>query len=159
MNKSVLAWLGAAFLLWGTPGQGAETSWTSALVREAVASGFDATLPAHAAIVLGLAAADERVAVRQLVERSDHRVRTFNVSVANHKDMVLFVVDESTHSAVAYLVAPGGKLRKAISYRSGDEPKLLSAAEAHSGFLRETHYWSDRTRRSAPAPAPAPAPH
>ncbi len=158
MNKSVLVWLGATFLLWGAPGPRAQTSWTSALVREAVASGFDGTLPAHAATVLGLAAVGEHVAVRQLVERFDHKVRTFNVSVAHHKDMVLFVVDESTQSAVAYLVAPGGKLRQAISYHSGDEPQRLSAAEAHSGFLREVHYWSDRARQSAPAPAPAPTP-
>jgi hypothetical protein len=158
MNKSVSGWVGAALLLWGAAGGGAEPSWASVLVREALASGFEATLPPHAAMVLGLAADGQHAAVRQLVERSGHTVRTFNVSVAHHRDVVMFVVDESTQSAVAYLLAPGGKLRKAISYHSGDEPRLLSAAEAHGGFGREVSYWSARARQSALQAAPQAAP-
>jgi hypothetical protein len=158
MNKGVSGWLGAALLVWGASGQGAESSWTSALVREALASGFESTLPLHAAMVLGVAADGEKVAVRQLVERSEHQVRTFNVSIKRHGDVVLFAVDESTQSTVAYLVSPGGKLRKAISYHSGEQPQQLSAEEARRDFLREVHYWSKRSRANAPTPAPLPAP-
>src|SRR2546429_4865468 len=44
--------------------------WTNALTKEAMTSGFEAKLPPHAAMVLGLAKKGESIAVRQLVSRA-----------------------------------------------------------------------------------------
>src|SRR6266403_1322753 len=85
--------------------------------------------------------------------RAEQKVRTFNVSVAHHRDLVIFSVDEATQATVAYLLAPGGKLRKAVSYQIGAEPRQLSAAEARAGFAAEVRYWSDRAREGVLSPA------
>jgi hypothetical protein len=128
----------------------AATPWTTELTQQALAGGFPSKLPPHLAMVMGLAPNGESVEVRQLVSRSEPQVRTFNVSVANHRDLVLFVVDEKAQSTVAYLLAPDGKLRKAVAYQWGAEPQELSAAEAHTGLAREVRFWSGKARTPTP---------
>ncbi|HEY0767252.1 MAG TPA: hypothetical protein VGD47_04795 [Steroidobacteraceae bacterium] len=130
-----------------------ETPWTGVLTQQALASGHHSTLPPHLSRVLGLTAKAESIEVRQLVTRADQTVRTFNVSVAHHGDVVIFFVDERTQATVAYLLGPGGKLRKAVSYQPGGEPRELSASEAHAGLAGEIRYWSGLARESVPKPA------
>ena len=154
MNRNLLGWMIVALVLGGAggPADAPPPPWTEGLVSEALTRGFEATLPPHVSMVLGLAHEGEKVVVRQLVERTEKKVRTFNVSVAHHRDIVVFLVDESAQSASAYLISPGGKLRKAVTYQSGGEPRLLTRAEAHGDFLREVRYWSQRAQPGAPAP-------
>jgi hypothetical protein len=130
-----------------------ETPWTAVLMQQALTAGHPSTLPPNVSTVLGLAAQGKSVEVRQLVTRADKKVRTFNVSVAHHRDLVIFSVDEGTQATVAYLLAPGGKLRKAVSYQTGGPPRELSAAEANVGFAGEVRYWSGRARELGPGPA------
>jgi hypothetical protein len=87
------------------------------------------------------------------VSRADQKVRTFNVSVANPRDLVIFSVDEGAQKTVAYLVTPAGKLRKAVAYRTGGEPRDLSAEQARPGLAREVRYWSAHAAESTPQPA------
>src|SRR5437773_4684697 len=56
--------------------------WTNALAKEAMTNGFEAKLPPHAAMVLGLAKKGESIAVRQLVSRapSDRKSTRLNSS-------------------------------------------------------------------------------
>jgi hypothetical protein len=131
----------------------AETPWTAVLIEQALTGGHQATLPPNVSRVLGLAAQGKSIEVRQLVTRADKIVRTFNVSVAHHRDLVIFSVDEGTRATVAYLLAPGGRLRKAVSYQTGGPPLELSAAEAKVGFAGEVRYWSGRARELGPGPA------
>ena len=130
-----------------------ETPWTTVLTQQALAAGYQSTLPPNLSMVLGLAAQGKSVEVRQLVNRADRKVRTFNVSVAHHQDLVIFSVDEGTQATDAYLLAPGGRLRKAVSYQSGAQPRELSPSEARAGFAGEVHYWSGRAREGVPGPA------
>jgi hypothetical protein len=130
-----------------------ETPWTAVLTQQALTAGHQATLSPNLSMVLGLASEPKSVAVRQLVTRAEQKVRTFNVSVAHHRDLVILYVDEGTQSTVAYLLAPGGKLRKAVSYQSGGPPRELSAAEATLGFAGEVRYWSGRAHEGVPSPA------
>lgn len=134
-----------------------DAAWTGALTQQALTSGFQATLPPHVSVVLGLASKIESVPVRQLVSRAGQKVHTYNVSVAHHTDVVLFLVDERALSTVAYLLTSGGKLRKAVSYQTGGEPRELTASEARPGLAREIRYWSDYAAGSKAGPAP-PAP-
>src|SRR5260370_8939357 len=115
----------------------AETPWITALTQQALSAGYQATLPPNVSLVLGLAADGKSVPVKQLVTRAEQKVRTFNVSVAHHRDLIIFSVDEATQATVAYLLAPGGKLRKAVSYQIWAAPRHLSAAEARAGFPAE----------------------
>jgi hypothetical protein len=131
----------------------AETPWTAVLIEQALTGGHQATLPPNVSRVLGLAAQGKSIEVRQLVTRADKIVRTFNVSVARHRDLVIFSVNEGTQATVAYLLAPGGSLRKAVSYQTGGPPLELSAAEAKVGFAGEVRYWSGLARELGPGPA------
>jgi len=131
--------------------------WVKTLTQQALDSGFLSRLPPNVSVVFGLAKPQEGTDVRQLLSKEGHQVHTFNVSVANHNDVVIFNVNAQSGSKVAYLVAPDGQLRKAVSYHTGAEAKDLSAADAKSGMAHEKKYWSERAK-SAPAASPAAAP-
>src|SRR3982074_102926 len=90
-----------------------ETPWTAVLTQQALTDGHQATLPPNVSTVLGLAAQGKSVEVRQLVPRAQKKGRSFNFRGAHPRDVVIFSVDEGTRATVPYLLAPGGKLRKA----------------------------------------------
>jgi hypothetical protein len=139
--------------------QAATTPWVPILTQEALSSGFLSRLPPNVSLVFGLAKPQEGTDVRQLLDKEGHRVRTFNVSVANHNDVVLFNVDAQSGATVAYLLSPDGQLRQAVAYQAGGQARELSAAEAKSGLAHEKQFWSARARKSPQAQAaPAPAP-
>ena len=135
------------------------TPWVPILTQEALDSGFLSRLPPNISLVFGLAKPQEGTDVRQLLDKEGHRVRTFNVSVANHSDVVLFNVDAQSGATVAYLLSPDGQLRRAVAYQAGGQARELSAADAKSGLAHEKQFWSARARKSPQAQAaPAPAP-
>ena len=135
------------------------TPWVPILTQEALDSGFLSRLPPNVSLVFGLAKPQEGTDVRQLLSKEGHRVRTFNVSVANHNDVVLFNVDAQSGATVAYLLSPDGQLRKAVAYKTGGEARELSAADAKTGLAHERQFWSARAKKSPQAQAaPAPAP-
>jgi hypothetical protein len=125
--------------------------WTQTLTQQALSSGFLQRLPVPVSKALGLAKPDEGSDVRQLLTKDGRRIRTFNVGVANHNDIVIFNIDARAGSNVAYLVSPDGTLRKAVSYQTGGpDTKELSAADARPGWTRELRFWSARAKQ-APA--------
>jgi hypothetical protein len=130
----------------------AAAPWAETLTQQALNSGFLTRLPAPVSVAFGLAKAEEGTEVRQLLSKSGHRVRTFNVSVANHADVVVFNINAQTGATLAYLVTPDGRLRKAVSYQAGGAAEALAAADAQAGLAREGHFWSARARQgSAPS--------
>ena len=130
----------------------AETSWAESLASQTLDSGFLSRLPPKLSKALGLTKPDEGTEVRQLISRSGHHARTFNVSVANHNDIVMFSVDVHTNDSVAYLVGPDGKLRKALAYQHVDQERPLSTSEAQSGFRTEKSFWSARLHKPTAKP-------
>ena len=131
--------------------QGA-TPWAQALAAQALDSGFLSRLPPNLSKTFALTKPDDGAEVRQLITRSSRQSRTFNVSVANHNDIVIFNVDVHTNDTVAYLVGPDGTLRKAVAYRKVDQERTMSAQEARQGFEREKRFWSARLHQPPPAP-------
>jgi hypothetical protein len=131
--------------------------WAQTLTQQALSSGFLTRLPPTVSVAFGLPKAAEGTDVRQLLTKDGPRIRTFNVGVANHGDLVMFNVDAHSGANVAYLLTPAGELRKAVSYKAGGEAQPLSAADAKSGFAREQHFWSARARKAASTGAAAPA--
>jgi hypothetical protein len=130
--------------------------WVETLTHEALDSGFLSRLPPNVSVVFGLAKAQDGTDVRQLLAKEGHQVRTFNVSVANHNDVVIFNVNAQSGSTVAYLVGPDGQLRKAVSYQTGGAARDLSPADAKAGMAREKKYWAARAK-SAQHPSSTPA--
>jgi hypothetical protein len=131
--------------------------WAQTLSQQALDSGFLSRLPPNISVVFGLAKPQEGTDVRQLLSKEGHQVRTFNVSVANHADVVIFNVNAQSGATIGYLITPEGQLRKAVTYQTGGQAKDLSAADAKAGFAREKKFWSARAK-SAPAPSPPAAP-
>ncbi len=132
--------------------------WVQTLTQQALDSGFLSRLPPNVSVVFGLAKPQEGTDVRQLLAKEGHQVRTFNVTVANHADVVIFNVNAQSGATVAYLVAPDGQLRKAVTYQTGGELREVSAADAKAGMAREKKYWAGRAKSAQTAgPPPAPA--
>jgi len=142
------AWLGGDL-------QAASTPWAQTLTQQALDSGFLSRLPPNVSVVFGLAKPQEGTDVRQLLSKEGHQVRTFNVSVANHADVVIFNVNAQSGATVAYLITPEGQLRKAVAYQSGGQAKELSAADAKAGLAHEKKFWSARAKPAKASAAPA----
>jgi hypothetical protein len=123
--------------------------WTETLTQRALTSGFLTRLPPAVSAALGLAKADQGTEVRQLLTKSGHRVRTFNVGVADHGELVVFNVDAHSGSSLAYRLTPQGKLRQAVAYQGG-QARALSDAEAQAGFAAEVRFWSVRAHQAPP---------
>src|SRR5215469_2170734 len=133
----------------------ASTPWVQTLTQQALDSGFLSRLPPNVSVVFGLAKPAEGTDVRQLLSKEGHQIRTFNVGVANHADVVIFNVNAQSGATVAYLITPDGQLRKAVAYQPGGEARELSAADAKAGFAREKKFWSARAKGAKAPAAPA----
>jgi hypothetical protein len=142
------------FSLLCAPGAHGKPLWTQVLTQQALSSGFLTRLPPAVSVALGLAKAEQGAEVRQLITKAGHQVRTFNVSVANQNDLVVFNIDARTGTTVAYLVGADAQLRKAVSYQAGGEAHEVAAVEARAGLTREARFWSARARASAAPAAP-----
>lgn len=112
-------------------------------IDDVVRKGLDSQLPAHLSQVLGVSTLNQSTPVKQSVMREASTVRTFNVSTANHDDVVLMSYDEAKHSMKAYLVSPAGQLRMAVKYQAGAPPDVRSPASARSDFAKEIKFWTE----------------
>ncbi len=126
----------------------AAAPWAETLTQQALDGGFLTRLPPTVSAAFALTKPQEGTEVRQLLTKQGHQVRTFNVSVANHTDVVVLTLNTQSGATVAYLLSPDGKLRKAVSYQGGGEARPLSTAQAQAGFTQEKHYWSARAHKS-----------
>lgn len=152
MNRTLTSLTVLALFALAPGGAPADVPWAQGLASRALAEGFLSRLPPHVSKALALAKPDDGTEVRQLIVRSGHHARTFNVSVANHGDIVLFSVDVHTNNSVAYLTGPDGALRKALAFQHVDQEQPLSAAEARAGFQSEKRFWMGRLHGPAEPP-------
>jgi hypothetical protein len=111
--------------------------------------GVHAKLPPHLSTLLGLSN-EEECPVMQSVVRTGSVVQGFDVSVTNHKNVVLFVVDEATNDQTLYLTSPAGTLRKMVTVKAGVGAEARIADKDKKAFEKEKQFW---IARLAPAPA------
>jgi hypothetical protein len=121
----------------------------NALVESVVQHGPDALLPAHLSVLLGVNSTEQSTPVKQAVVRDGSTVRTFNVSAANHGNLVMLTYDEKTHETKAYLVAATGALRKAVSYQAGAPANERSTKDARNDFAHEVSFWAKFEQQAA----------
>jgi hypothetical protein len=122
------------------------------LIASVLRNGRDGQLPPHLSLVLGLGSGDAPLEVKQAVLREGSEVRVFNVSVADHKNIVILRTNEQKHSTKAYLVTTNGKLRKAVSYEAGGEPHMTQKAAAGGAAADEIKFWTTLNQPRAPGP-------
>lgn len=118
----------------------------SALIDRTIASGGDATLPPNLSIVLGLASHGHATPVKQLMVREGKTVHMFNVDANHRHEIVLAIADEDAKVVTAYLMSPAGRLRKAVTYRNGEQPAAIPRAHAAAGFAAERDAWTRSDR-------------
>jgi hypothetical protein len=121
------------------------------VIDTVVRNGPDSQLPAHLSLVLGLNKGELGTPVKQAVMRDGAIVRTFNVRTSNHDDVVMMAFDEQKKSMKAFLVTPGGHLRKAVAYQAGAAATERSATEAHGDFAAELKFWTQTAHLPAAA--------
>ena len=113
------------------------------LIDAVIRQGPTSQLPAHLSVVLGVSRIEQPTAVKQAVMRETETVRTFNVCIANHDDVVMITYNEQSRASKAYLLSPEGKLRKAVSFQAGAPAIERSLQEARSDFAAEIKFWMD----------------
>jgi hypothetical protein len=134
--------------------RGASPPWAQNLTQQALDSGFLTRLPPAVSVAFGLTKPDDGTEVRQLLTKDGHHIRTFNVGVANHADLVIYNLNAQTGAGLAYLLTPDGKLRKAVSVQAGKDVRPLAPADAQAGLGREARFWSARAHAGATNPPP-----
>ena len=112
--------------------------------------GLHAMLPPHISKLLGLSNETE-CPVFQGVVRTKNLVQGFDVLVANKKDIVLFVVDETANDQTLYLTSPEGTLRKVVSVKAGVGAEVRIADRERKAFENEKQFWVDRLVTSGAA--------
>jgi hypothetical protein len=138
--------------------RGAATHSLKPLIDAVIRNGPDSQLPAHLSVMIGVSKVEQTTAVKQAVVRDGVIVRTFNVCVANHDDVVIMVHNEQSRSTKAYLSSPTGTLRKAVSYQAGAAATERTSAAARGDFAKEVNFWVDFVKQQA-TPPQGPAAH
>lgn len=109
--------------------------------------GKDAQMPPTLSNLLGLTPVREAVAVKQVAAKiKETDMIGFNVSVRNHKDIVIF--RETATVRTYFLTSPAGVLRKVIETRKredagGFETTELRPTTMEKRFEREKRCWMD----------------
>jgi hypothetical protein len=112
-----------------------------AIAQSVLHNGRDGQLPPNLSQVLGIGKGAPLV-VKQAVVRDGAKVRVFNVSVVNPKDIVILRTNEQEGTTKAYLLSATGKLRLAVSYHAGDAPRQIPTAGAVAESADEVKYWT-----------------
>ena len=123
--------------------RGAATHSLKPLIDAVIRNGPDSQLPAHLSVMIGVSQVEQTTAVKQAVARNGAVVRTFNVCVANHDDVVILTYDEQSRSTKAYLSSATGTLRKAVSYQAGAPATVRPLPAARDDFAKEIKFWAE----------------
>ena len=125
------------------PGFGNHERIARAANRVLVA-GLQAKIPPHVSDMLGISANGKECLVAQRFERSRNLVRTFNVSITDRNNIVLFVTDEAANEQTYYLTSDQGRLRRVLAVRGGTGNVLRVTGKERTAFARELQFWLDR---------------
>lgn len=117
------------------------------LIEAVLRRGPDSQLPAHLSVVLGVSAGERPTPVKQAVLRNGSTVKTFNVCLADHDEVVFVTYDEQIRASKAYRVSPSGTLRKAVAFQAGAPAVERTQKEAASDFAGELKFWTDFEHR------------
>ena len=118
------------------------TSRLATAIDQTLAQGYDAILPAHVSNLLGISLDAHEVPVKQANEMGEP-IRGFDVSVAEHNNVVLFVDSRAEKKATYYLTSRHGVLRKVLSVADGVGHDRSPTMEDKEAFEKEKQHWLD----------------
>lgn len=114
-----------------------------AAVHKTLAEGKDAALPPHISNLLGISPMEREVPVKQFAIIGE-LVRGFEVDIADHDHIVIFIDDRSKKESMFYLTSPLGTLQKVLSVRQGVGYTRVPTPADQKAFATEKSFWLDR---------------
>jgi hypothetical protein len=136
-------WVIVVALATAVAAQGATTHSLKPLIDAVIRNGHDSQLPSHLSVIIGVSQIEQATAAKQAVMRDGAVVRTFNVCVANHDDVVIIVHNEQSRLSKAYLSSATGILRKAVAYQAGAPATVRPLPAARDDFAKEVNFWME----------------
>lgn len=111
--------------------------------------GHDAILPPHISNLLGISPHEQEVPIKQFAEMGEP-IRGFEVSTAEHNNVVIFVESREQKQTMFYLFSRRGTLRKVLAVTEGVGYSRLPTRHDRDAFEKEKQYWVDRLAPSRP---------
>jgi len=124
------------------PAPGKASSRLASAIERTLDQGHDAILPPHVSHLLGISPDEHEVPVKQFVEMGAP-IRGFEVSTAEHNDVVMFVESLDKKDRTFYLVSSRGVLRKVLSIIDGVGYDRPPTAADKAAFEPEKQHWLD----------------
>ena len=119
-------------------------------VSKTLEQGHDVFLPPHISHLLGISPDEQKVPVKQLAEMGE-TIRGFEVSTANHNDIVIFVENQSQGDSIFYLLSATGTVRKVVSVKAGVGYDRAPTAADRTALAAEKKLWLDRLVPATPS--------
>ena len=104
--------------------------------------GHDAILPPHVSNLLGISPKEQEVPVKQFVEMGEP-IRGFEISAAEHNNVVIFVESRAQNKSTFYLTSRRGTLRKVLSVVEGVGYARVPTKDDRETFEQEKQRWID----------------
>lgn len=123
-------------------GPKAKSRLASAIART-LDQGHAAILPPHVSHLLGISPDEHEVPVKQIAEMGDP-VRGFEVSTAEHNNVVIFIESRTKKESTFYLTSRPGVLRKVLSVIDGVGYARVPTKKDRQAFEQEKQHWLDR---------------
>ena len=111
-------------------------------VDKTLTQGRDAILPPHISHLLGISPDEREVPVKQFAQIGEV-VKGFEISVAKHDDIVIFLEDRSNKESTFYLTSPLGRVKKVAWVKAGVGYDRPPTAKDKNAFESEKQYWLD----------------
>jgi len=118
-------------------------------VSRTLEQGHDVFLPPHISHLLGISPDEQKVPVKQLAEIGE-TIRGFEVSAAEHDDIVIFVEKPSQGESIFYLLSATGTARRVVSVKAGVGYDRVPTAADRKALAAEKQYWLDRLVPTTP---------
>ena len=118
-----------------------KSSLGSAIDRT-LAEGHDAILPPHVSNLLGISPQEHEIPVKQFVEMGEP-IRGFEVSTAEHNNVVIFVESRAQKQTTFYLTSRRGTLRRVLEVIEGVGHSRLPTKDDKDDFEKEKKRWTD----------------
>lgn len=105
--------------------------------------GHDAILPPHVSNLLGISRQEHEVPVKQFVQMGEP-IRGFEISSAEHNNVVIFVENRAQNQTTFYLMSRRGILRKVLAVIEGTGYVRVPTKDDREAFEQEKQWWVDR---------------
>ncbi len=126
-----------------TPATPKATSGLATAIDRTLDEGHDAVLPPHVSHLLGISPEEREVPVKQFVEMGES-IRGFEVSTAEHNDVVIFVESRAQKQSLFYLASRHGLLRKVLAVVEGVGYARRPTKDDQEQFEKEKQRWINR---------------